>query len=45
MAGALGTSVEDASGRFMLNPVGLMIEGEPYVRSQQRIIGDTMTSY
>jgi hypothetical protein len=36
-AEAVGTSVEDASKRFMHNPVGLFIEDEPYVRSPQQI--------
>jgi hypothetical protein len=36
-AEAVGTSVEDASKCFMHNPVGLVIEGEPYVRSPQQI--------
>jgi len=36
-AEAVGTSVEDAPNRFMHNPVGLVFEGEPYVRSPQQI--------
>jgi len=36
-AEAVNTSVEDASNHFMHNPVGLLIDGEPYVRSPQQI--------
>jgi hypothetical protein len=36
-AETVGTSVEDASKYFMHNPVGLVIENEPYVRSPQQI--------
>ncbi len=36
-AEAVGTSVEEAAKRFMHNPVGLVIEDEPYVRSPQQI--------
>jgi len=36
-AEAIGTPVEDAAKSFMHNPVGLVIEGEPYVRSPQQI--------
>jgi hypothetical protein len=39
-AEAVGTSVEDASKHFMHNPVGLVIEDEPYVRSPQQIKDD-----
>jgi hypothetical protein len=44
-AEALGTSVSDATARFMHNPVGLVIDGEPFVRSPQQIKGDTMAFY
>jgi hypothetical protein len=44
-AEALGTSVSDAPERFMHNPVGLVIEGEPYVRSPQQIKGEKMAFY
>lgn len=37
-AEAVGTSVEEASKHFMHNPLGLIIEDEPYVRSPQQII-------
>jgi len=36
-AEALNSTVEDASKRFMHNPVGLVIDNEPYVRSPQQI--------
>jgi len=44
-AEAVGTSVDDAPNKFMSHPVGLMIEGEPYVRSPQQIKGDKMVFY
>jgi hypothetical protein len=36
-AETVGTTVEEASKYFMHNPVGLVIENEPYVRSPQQI--------
>ncbi|HBA71121.1 MAG: hypothetical protein A2X82_00765 [Geobacteraceae bacterium GWC2_55_20] len=36
-AEAINTSVEEASLRFMHNPVGLVIDNEPFVRSPQKI--------
>lgn len=45
-AEAVGTSVEDAPKKFMLNPLGLIIDDEPYVRSPQQIKSDgSMTFY
>jgi len=44
-AEALGTSVEEAKTRFMHNPVGLVFEGEPFVRSPQQITGESMHFY
>ena len=35
-AEALGVAPEQAASRFFKHPLGLMIEGEPYVRSPQR---------
>ncbi len=35
-AEAVGTTVAEASDKFMENPVGLMVDGEPYVRSPQK---------
>lgn len=44
-AEALGIPVGEAPERFMHNPVGLIIEGEPYVRSPQRIKEGRMAFY
>jgi hypothetical protein len=44
-AKALGIPVEDAAGRFMHNPVGLVIDGEPFVRSPQQIKDGSMIFY
>lgn len=44
-AEALGTTVADAANHFMHNPVGLVFEGEPFVRSPQQIKGDSMFFY
>lgn len=44
-AEALETSVSDAPSHFMHNPVGLVIDGEPYVRSPQQIRGENMLFY
>lgn len=44
-AEALGISPGDAPKRFMHNPVGLMIENEPFVRSPQRVKADSMFFY
>lgn len=44
-ADALGVSLEKAGERFMHNPVGLVIEGEPYVRSPQQVVGGGMRFY
>ncbi|MEI6205785.1 MAG: FIST N-terminal domain-containing protein [Desulfuromonadales bacterium] len=44
-AEALGTTVADVSNQFMHNPVGLVFEGEPFVRSPQQIKGDSMFFY
>jgi hypothetical protein len=44
-AEALGTSVEEAKARFMHNPIGLVFEGEPFVRSPQQITGESMHFY
>ncbi len=42
---ALGIPVENAGSRFMHNPVGLVVNDEPYVRSPQRVSGDKMKFY
>lgn len=39
-AEAVGVSVEDAPNYFIHNPVGLMIDNEPYVRAIQKFNGD-----
>jgi len=44
-AEALGVSLEEAKNRFMHNPVGLVFEGDPFVRSPQQIKGDAMAFY
>jgi hypothetical protein len=44
-AEAIGTTVDDAPNHFMHNPVGLVFEGEPFVRSPQQIKGDSMIFY
>jgi hypothetical protein len=44
-AEAIGSSVADASQYFVHNPVGLMMEDEPYVRSPQRIDNGKMIFY
>lgn len=36
-AEAVGVSIEEAPGKFMHNPLGLIIDDEPYVRSPQQI--------
>lgn len=37
-AEAVGTSLEEAPKRFMHNPLGLIIDEEPYVRSPQQML-------
>jgi hypothetical protein len=44
-AEALGVTVEEAANRFMTNPVGLMVDNEPYVRSPQQFKGNGMVFY
>jgi hypothetical protein len=41
----IGASLEDAPKHFMKNPVGLIIDGEPYVRSPQQIKDNSMVFY
>jgi hypothetical protein len=36
-AQALGVSPDDAPAQFMTHPLGLMVDGDPYVRSPQRV--------
>ena len=44
-ATAIGTTLSDAPNHFMHNPVGLIINDEPYVRSPQQINGKCITFY
>lgn len=45
-AEAIGAaSVDDAANSFMTNPLGLMAEDEPFVRSPQAIDGDKVNFY
>lgn len=44
-AQAIGVEKAELENHFMLNPVGLMINDEPFVRSPQRLKGDTMGFY
>lgn len=44
-AEAIGISVDQVEQYFMSNPVGLVIDDEPYVRSPQRIENDSMYFY
>lgn len=44
-AEAVGATVADASNHFMRNPLGLVFEGVPFVRSPQQIKGDSMVFY
>ena len=44
-AQALGIPLQDAAGRFMHNPVGLVIDDEPFVRSPQQVQGGGMLFY
>ncbi len=39
-AQALGIDSASVAGRFMSNPVGVMVGGEPFVRSPQRVLKD-----
>lgn len=44
-AEAVGVSVEEAPKCFMHNPIGLVIDDEPFVRSPQQIKGTSMVFY
>ena len=41
----LGVEVKDLQEKFMASPVGLMANGEPFVRSPQRLDGDNIVFY
>jgi hypothetical protein len=44
-AQTLGVPSGEVSDHFMTNPVGLMIDGEPFVRSPQHTEGDSIVFY
>ena len=44
-AEALGVPVEKLPEQFMAHPVGLLIGGEPFVRSPQQIVGTSVRFY
>jgi hypothetical protein len=44
-AEALGTAVGEAGKHFMHNPVGVVYEGEPFVRSPQQFKGNSIKFY
>lgn len=44
-AEALDILEGDVNEKFMSNPVGLMIDGEPFVRSPQQIFGQSIVFY
>ncbi len=44
-AQALGVSIDELRDYFPTNPLGLVIDGDPYVRSPQRIQGDSVIFY
>lgn len=44
-ADAIGSSVRDAPRHFMSQPVGLMVDDEPYVRSPQQVKDGGMVFY
>ena len=44
-AEALSVKLEDLAGQFMAHPLGLMIGGEPFVRSPQQVVGQSVRFY
>ncbi len=44
-AEALGVSPADLGNKFMSNPVGLIVDGKPFVRSPQRIVDTSIVFY
>ncbi len=44
-AAAIGTTVDKAPEHFIQNPIGLVIDGEPYVRSPQQIKDSSILFY
>jgi hypothetical protein len=44
-AEAVGVPVDRLAEQFMVNPLGLMAAGEPYVRSPQQLVGSAVKFY
>ena len=44
-ADALSVKTDDLAGQFMAHPLGLMAGGEPFVRSPQQIVGQSVRFY
>jgi hypothetical protein len=44
-AGAVGTTADKAAQKFMTNPLGLMVGGEPFVRSPQQVKDGNIVFY
>jgi hypothetical protein len=44
-ADALKVTPPELPGQFMRHPLGLVIDGEPFVRSPQMVVGDTVRFY
>jgi hypothetical protein len=44
-AEALSVKPEDLAAQFMAHPLGLMVGGEPFVRSPQQIVGESVRFY
>lgn len=44
-AAALGTPVSALAGEFMKHPLGLLADGEPFVRSPQSVVGSRVRFY
>lgn len=44
-AEAVGGTPDNVEDYFMINPLGLMVSGEPYVRSPQQVKGDGLIFY
>jgi len=44
-AEAIGDTVENVESHFMDKPVGLMVDGEPYVRALLKANGDSLSFY
>jgi hypothetical protein len=42
---AVNTPAAQASESFMKNPLGLMVDGEPFVRSPQQVVGSSLVFY